>query len=449
MRIGQRNPGNGQRARQRPACRRGGVAGWPGFVLAGLLVSAAAGAETSLGVATCASTLCHGSASALAATSVQQNEYVTWSHFDPHSRAYRLLLEPKSQRIAQRLGIGVAHEAQVCLDCHAQNVPVTERGPRFQLDDGIGCESCHGAAQKWIATHDDAPRVTHADNLASGLYPIEQPQARARICVACHVGDEKRFASHRMMAAGHPRLGFELDTFTELWRTSGGREHFRRDADYQARKPSPPGSAVWIAGLIRAADAQSRLLRSAHYQNTGALPEFALYNCYSCHRSMRFDYGAGRGLAGGLEPGSLRLDDSRLVMLSAVFAAIEPEWNSELRSRSAQLHRAAATSREQTASASEELARLLARADTALATRTLSVEQKRAILQALVRAASGGDFPDYVAAEQAAMAAVLLLSETGRDQALKADIDALFAALAQDDRYDAARFERLMQRLKE
>ncbi|HEU4531083.1 MAG TPA: multiheme c-type cytochrome [Steroidobacteraceae bacterium] len=403
------------------------------------------GAEQHLGVATCASSLCHGSAKPLTASAVQQNEYVTWSHFDPHARAYRLLLEPRSQTMAKRLGLGPAQEARVCLDCHAESAPA--RGPRFQVSDGIGCESCHGPAGRWLATHDDSPRVSHADNLANGLYPIEDPEARAQVCVACHVGDETRFASHRLMAAGHPRLSFELDTFTELWRTSGGREHFRRDADYEQRKPSPRASDVWIAGLMRATEAQLRFLRGAHYYN--ALPEFALYNCYSCHRSMRFAYSAGRGLASSLEPGALRLDDSRLVMLSAVFAAVDPKWNEELRARTATLHRAAGSSRAETATASLELSRLLERAGARLEQQPLSVEQKRAVLRALVAGARQGDYPDYVAAEQAAMAVVLLLAESGRDRSLKPEIDALFAALAQDDRYDAARFEKLMERVKE
>lgn len=418
-------------------------------VVLALASLSAPAADQHLGVATCASTLCHGSAKPLAAHAIQQNEYVTWSHFDPHARAYRMLLEPRAQKIAGRLGIGPAHEAQACLDCHAENVAASDRGPRFQLSDGIGCESCHGAAQRWLATHDDTPRVTHTDNLASGLIPIEEPAARARVCVACHVGDPTHFASHRMMASGHPRLSFELDTFTELWRTSGGREHFKRDAGHRASKPSPEGSTVWVAGLLQASRSQLELLRSPHFEKAGALPEFALYNCYSCHRSMRFDYAAGRGLAGSLEPGSLRLDDSRLVMLSAVFAAVDAQWDEALRSKSAQLHRAAGASRADTAVASGELQVLLERAKAQMTNTPLTIAQKKRALEALVRGASRGDYPDYVAAEQAAMAVVLLLAETGRDRELKPEIDALFAALAQDDRYDAARFERLLARLKE
>ncbi len=136
-------------------------------------------------------------------------------------------------------------------------------------------------------------------------------------------------------------------------------------------------------------------------------------------------------------------------MLSAVFATVDPRWNEELRARTATLHKAAGASRTETASASLELSRLLEQAGSRFARQPLSAEQKRAVLRALVEGARRGDYPDYVAADQAAMAAVLLLAEAGRDRSLKPEIDALFEALAQDDRYDAARFEKLMERVKE
>lgn len=419
--------------------------GW--LLLLFACASASAGGEGKhLGVASCASTLCHGSAKPTDAHHVQQNEYVTWSHFDPHSRAYRILLEPRSRAIAGRLGIGPAHEAKVCLDCHADNVPQEQRGPRFQISDGIGCESCHGGAESWIATHYDTPAVGHADNIRSGMRSLEQPVTRAQRCLSCHLGSAERFAGHELMAAGHPRLSFELDTFTELWRTSGGREHYRRDADYLERKPTVAGSEVWTAGLFEAARAQLDLLRSPRFQHAGPMPDFALYNCYSCHRSMRFNYG-GRGLVGALAPGTLRLDDSRLVMLSAVFAAMSPERDRLLRERTTQLHAAAASNRADAARAGAELESFLAQAQRDLAMKPMTLEQKRRVLAELVRGAGRGDYPDYVAAEQAAMAVVLLLAETGRDAALQPQIDALFAALAQDERYDAARFKILLDRL--
>jgi hypothetical protein len=417
-----------------------------------LLTVSAAGADgppKHLGVASCASSICHGSAKPLDAHSVQQNEYVTWAHFDPHAGAYRTLLDERSQVLASRLGIGPAQEARLCLDCHTDNAVPEQRGQRFQLSDGIGCEACHGGADGWIARHDDSPAPGRDELERLGLYRGEDPERRAMLCAACHVGAGERFADHRLMAAGHPRLSFELDTFTELWRTSGGREHYRRDADYLKRKPVPAGSATWIAGLLEAARVQLGQMQGARAQSAGGLPEFALYNCYSCHRAMRFNYGEERGLAGDLAPGSLRLDDSRLVMLSAVFAAVSPADDEQLRAQTARLHRAASDGHQALASASAELGKWLAEARQRVSAQPLGEAQKKRILENLVRAARRGEYADYAAAEQAAMAIVLLLAETGRDQALKPQIDALFAALADDARYDPARFAGLLERIKE
>jgi hypothetical protein len=83
------------------------------------------------------------------------------------------------------------------------------------VTDGVGCEACHGPADKWIRSH-TAPGATHADNVAKGMYPTEKPVEQAKLCLSCHVGDSSRFVSHRIMGAGHPRLSFELDTFAQL-----------------------------------------------------------------------------------------------------------------------------------------------------------------------------------------------------------------------------------------
>ena len=89
------------------------------------------------GVATCAASQCHGSAVPGDGSNVLQNEYVTWTQSDPHARAYDLLSNDLSQAIAARLGLSSASTAAMCLDCHADNVPVNQRGERFQISDGV------------------------------------------------------------------------------------------------------------------------------------------------------------------------------------------------------------------------------------------------------------------------------------------------------------------------
>src|SRR5687768_1049555 len=108
-----------------------------------------------LGVVNCANSLCHGSVSPWKDAHILQNEYVTWSRVDKHStRAYRVLFEERSQRIARNLGLKEpAHEAKLCLDCHSHNPPAARRGERFKATDGVSCEGCHGPAEGWIKSH--------------------------------------------------------------------------------------------------------------------------------------------------------------------------------------------------------------------------------------------------------------------------------------------------------
>ena len=109
--------------------------------------------DAHLGVASCASATCHGATSPVPGGVVLQNEYVTWQTRDPHSRAYATLLSEESQRIARNLGLPDAHTADVCLDCHADNVSSERRGPRFQLEDG-GWSWCeYGKSDPWMTAY--------------------------------------------------------------------------------------------------------------------------------------------------------------------------------------------------------------------------------------------------------------------------------------------------------
>src|SRR5512144_246830 len=93
--------------------------------------------EQSVGVVNCSSGICHGSVRPYKDSNVLQTEYVTWSRVDKHARAYLVLGNAQSQRIAGNLGIGDPMKAKVCLDCHAHNIPESLRGERFKLEDGV------------------------------------------------------------------------------------------------------------------------------------------------------------------------------------------------------------------------------------------------------------------------------------------------------------------------
>lgn len=400
------------------------------------------------GAASCASSLCHGSSRPLEAHGVLQNEYVTWSQFDPHSGAYRTLLDARSRKMAARLGIGPAEKAPQCLACHAEVVPAARRSPRHQVTDGVACESCHGAASEWLPTHHQSPTVTHADNLARGLVALERPAVRAETCTACHVGDADRYASHAMMAAGHPRLVFDLETYGELWRTSGGREHYRKPQSV-AGAPGAAASApeVWVAGLVTATRRQLDLV--GRHAGRGGMTDFGVYACHSCHRDLRVAaFGDGAVAADPLAgtPGELRLQDGNarllIVIAQSLGVATKDFATAWTRAQSA-VNRDPARSASAVAAARSALVRL----GSALGPQRWQVAERQRVFDGLMRAARGGAFPDPAAAEQAAMGMVMLLAELDLDRARKAQIDRLFATLRDDNAFDRARFTRVLEQL--
>lgn len=405
-------------------------------VLAAVGVHAVDLAPRHEGVATCASSLCHGSSKPLQVRKALQNEYTTWSQFDPHSGAYKTLLSEQSQTIARRMGIGPAHEAPACLACHADAVPSVRRGAKFQLEDGVGCETCHGGAEKWLATHYQSPRIPRATHLANGLVPLERPQVVAASCLGCHVGDTGRFANHKMMAAGHPRLVFELDTYLELWRTSGGREHYRA-------RPSTRHAALWARGLLDSARRQLDLIERHGTGRLGPIPDFGVFACHACHRDLRVTAWGGSS-ALGVAPGDLRWQDAHLLVLQRVGGALGLSSATKLDRAIAALQHAAHGDAASLRSALLQGRDALNTTERLLGSVSWSASQMNAVAAALVDASRRGGFPDPASAEQAAMGMVVLLAGLDLDRAKRSEIDSLFDDLRDDNAFDQRRFAKWM-----
>ncbi|MDH3643846.1 MAG: cytochrome c family protein, partial [Gammaproteobacteria bacterium] len=271
-----------------------------------------------LGVASCATGVCHGKLTEQEDGNVWLNEYRIWSADDRHARAYQTLLTAESKAIARKLGLPNAQGAKICLDCHADNVPQGQRGKKFQLSDGVGCEACHGGAENWIESHTE-DGIRHQDNLAAGMLGTEDINTRAEVCLSCHLGTSNQFATHRIMGAGHPRLAFELEAYTY-----NQPAHYAVDEDYLARKGAPSGFAIWRAGQLETTRRYLQLLQSDLFAAEAALPDFSFYDCHSCHHSMDDVRWPDFRRQQGLEPGGLRLQDQHLFMLRAVTGVLAP-----------------------------------------------------------------------------------------------------------------------------
>src|SRR5262249_47923289 len=115
------------------------------------------GGNRYLGTGSCSSSACHGGTQPKNGGSILQNEYVTWSKFDAHSKAWSVLTSADSKKIAAHLGIQDPSHETLCLSCHSTNVPDSKkRGEKYVLEDGVSCESCHGAAEGWIRQHTES-----------------------------------------------------------------------------------------------------------------------------------------------------------------------------------------------------------------------------------------------------------------------------------------------------
>lgn len=398
------------------------------------------------GVATCAASQCHGSAIPRDATGILQNEYVTWTQSDPHAAAYNTLGNPQSQKIAARLGLGDARKAPECLACHTDYVAANRRGEKFQLSDGVGCEACHGGAENWLASHDNPATASRDSNLAAGMYPTNEADARARLCLSCHLGTQDKFASHRMMAAGHPRLAFELDTFTEIWRTLGRQPHFRDDADYHKRKPAPGHGYAWAVGLLAEAQSRLDLIASNQFDGIGMFPELGFYDCHACHRSMKNVQWQRLPRHGDAEPGLPFINDGTFVMSLALARAIRPDMYDDLQAALRRLHTAGSESVVAVHAAADALKRQLASLRSTISPQGID-GQESLILAAVLETGADGNYLDYASAEQAFMAVQMLVFEIG-DPDLETALDSLAGSLDDDERFRPAQFAALLDSLQ-
>ena len=431
---------------------RGTGSGWLAAALclfAGL--SAAAMAQDGgryTGVASCAGSTCHGRAEGNGEV-VRQDEIATWqdpsSSTGAHSRALAVLDSLRGRQIGATLGMANPSKEPACLGCHATYVAEAERGLPGEPYDGVGCESCHGPAGGWIATH-YTTLGTHPANVAAGLTPLENPQVRAGVCLDCHYGSAggNRFVTHRMMAAGHPRIVFELDLFSAL------QQHHDEDADYRQRKGGTNSVQLWAVGQAEAVRRSADLFARPGFGTEGIFPEFYFYDCHSCHRQiadgpqrrLTFESNPGRAIAFGQPP----FNDENAIMLSAVARVLAPGQAAAFESASEGFHRAMGEDRAAAARAALRLRDAAAALSDALAAG--GGGDAFAVIAAIADRTTSPRFTDYAGSAQAVMAVDTLLNALVREgritvgaaAGIRADINRAYEAVRSPEGYNPVRF---------
>jgi hypothetical protein len=399
-----------------------------------------------LGVASCASLVCHGALVPLQGSRVAQNEYTVWLQKDRHAKAYQTLLSERSKQIAAALDIGPPHTEVLCLNCHAANTPNEQRGERFQITDGVSCEVCHGAAERWIATHTNED-ASHADNVARGMLPTDDPRKRGELCLSCHLGTGDQFVTHRVMAAGHPRLSFELDTFTHLQ-----PPHFRLDADYAERKQAPSSAELWMVGQATAAAAFVALARDVSSQH-GRWPEFALFDCYSCHRPIR---AIQRARPSDLPLGLPRPNRSSFLFVRELLARVSRTMLRQFDEDVLLLNRTLSGPQPSTSAGLSEMHRRWRANAERVAAWNPTVNDLRDLLASLTSDSLSARWETYADAEQLTMAVQALVATLSKEAGLDAQstkriddgMQGLFEATQDDIGFNMESFRAAVRRLR-
>jgi hypothetical protein len=255
-------------------------------------------------------------------------EFRIWSNSDPHrvaldwgqkgDKAYttksaeptksaeRIKSAERAWEIGNNLNIDDVTTSPRCIGCHSVVVPKgTGVQPTFRpTSEGVTCVACHGTYQEWVPQHQvtgesawQKIKTRHEKWEKYGMVDLWNPVTRAQVCMSCHIGDPDpksgKTITHAIYAAGHPPLpGIEVAAFSDEqpqhWlylRCKGEKAKERLEFNDQRLEQT---EQVVVSGLV--ALRRTMELVEADCKNSGVdtgWPEFARFDCSSCHHELK------------------------------------------------------------------------------------------------------------------------------------------------------------------
>jgi hypothetical protein len=432
------------------------------FMILPALLSAQNEPVKYIGPGSCAATSCHGSVKAIAGSRILQNEYSTWIIRDKHSRAYQALTGDAGERMARILKLGAkAEEAAKCLACHALNPAPEQRGRAFEISEGVSCENCHGPASGWLGPH-TTRTWTHEKSVALGMHDTRDVIHRTEKCLECHLGTKSKFVDHEMIAAGHPDLYFELDSFSAVmprhWKTPRESEPGKLVED-----AAWVGVREWSAGqAVQLRAAMERLVwraKNERLDQQDAWPEYSELSCVACHHTLGPAKDSWRQEHGyvGRRPGDPAWNNSRYAVFRLLAKQIDSanaqELDRQLLAVSDEMSKLN-PDRHAVASAASAAAPLAQRIAERLATMQYDQAIALRMLQRISDDAENIALADERAAEQAAMALDSFYIAYSRDRKpanaaeVRQAINELFQQLENPSAYNADQFAFSLRKIR-
>jgi hypothetical protein len=344
---------------------------------------------------------------------------------------------------------------------HALYTTPEQRGRPFEISDGVSCESCHGPASAWLGPHTTRDWA-HEKSVALGMRDARNVIHRSELCLECHLGTKSKFVDHEMIAAGHPDLYFELDSFSAVM-----PRHWKVTRESTPGKPVEDaawtGVRDWATGqAVQLRASMERLSWRAKGERTGkkdAWPEYLELSCFACHHSLGPAKDSWRQEHGyeGRRPGDPPWNASRYAVFRDVAVQIDAATAQELdrllltvSTEMSKLNPDRTTVTDAVSAAAplaERIAEHLA---------TMPYDQAIALrmLQRLADDAENIAQADERAAEQATMAMDSLYIAYGKDAKpsndaeIRAAINNLFQQLESPSAYNADQFASALRRIR-
>jgi len=184
------------------------------------------------GAATCTGASCHASDKQLKERPA--NEFTTWQDKDRHAKAVTGTLwdtetYPSITDMKEALEIEDVSKSAKCLKCHSTNQPKALQGDKYNFEDGVSCDGCHGPAEGWFKPHTKPHK--YPDMIKLGMWDTRNMHVRATVCVSCHLQIDGEIVD-----AGHPDLTFEL------------YNHLLREPPHWFERQTWSGVRIWSVG---------------------------------------------------------------------------------------------------------------------------------------------------------------------------------------------------------
>jgi len=397
------------------------------------------------GPGACSSPSCHGGVQPRDQTSVLQNEYSTWAVRDKHARAFANLTSAVGMRIAKIMGLASPDTTPRCLACHALDVPASQRARTLDLSDGVGCENCHGAASAWLGPH-TINGWKYEKSVELGLYDTRDLVKRSEKCLTCHLGTADKSVDHELIAAGHPDLYFELDSFTSVM-----PPHWK-EVD------NAPWLSVRAMAVGQAVQLREQMKRLARESQSGGWPEYAELDCFACHHNLtatKDSWRQDRGYS-GRHPGNPPLNLSRYVVLRHVVQETDPVGARALQASMDQVYVTASalnSDRSQLSAEANVASQLAGGIAMRLNAMKFNQSQTLRLLKSMSADSDGIAQQGERAAEEATMALDSLFiaytknGKLANDAQIRAAINELFTRLDNPSAYNGFEFAAAMKKL--